>query len=188
MASGTIKVATLLGGISLLSWGAYMYNLKEAGSKLSIEPRIGVDVSWNGLVITSKPLIKNPTGFSFEINHPFVRLYGSNAVEVEQPGSTIKVTVYEKGSEIGSSNPENKKYTVPARGNLEVSKIAITIPWANVPKLISQIKSGSVTIFTEILTDVLLNRLFNLSIGISNTSKETVNTTKIIDLVKKILP
>lgn len=187
MASGTIKIATLLGGISLLSWGAYMYNLKEAGSKLSIEPRIGVDVSWNGLVITSRPLIKNPTGFSFEINHPFVRLYGSNAVEQKQSDGTTKL-IYEKGSEIGSSNPENKKYTVPARGNLEVSKIAITIPWANVPKLISQIKSGSVTIFTEILTDVLLDRIFNLSIGISNTSKETVNTTKIIDLVKKILP
>jgi|JI8StandDraft_2_1071088.scaffolds.fasta_scaffold00530_35 hypothetical protein len=180
----TIKVATAVGAIGVFSWAAYAYNLKRSGSRLVIEPNLSYGISMEGLIVRSKPVIKNPTNTVFQINHPFIEVYGSNEVEVKE-GNTSR-TEYQKSSLIGSSNPENRQHTIIANGSTNINTIEITIRWRNVPALLKQALRGKIVLFVKSNVGVILDRLFGNVLPISDETKEEVNTTEAIGLINTI--
>ena len=161
-----IKLTTLTTGIAAIGWGAYFFNLKKSASKMVVENNIGVDASLQGLILTIRPLIKNPTRFIFEIEHPFV-----NLLLKDDKG---------KLNTIGSSTPKNNRYTIPANGQINLEEIRITINWRNVPSLLQQAKTGKINLVSETLISVFLNKLFNLRLSISQKENHEINTSKII--------
>ncbi len=89
---------------------AYLKNIKRAQAQLEIIPVINIhQISLEGLTVRVDALLKNPTGASFKIKYPFVKLNHKDAL-------------------LGSSQAVNKDIKIPAFGQVMIKDIMIKVP------------------------------------------------------------
>jgi len=89
---------------------AYLKNIKRAQAQLEIIPVINIhQISLEGLTVRVDALLKNPTGASFKIKYPFVKLNHKEAL-------------------LGSSQAVNKDIKIPAFGQVMIKDIMIKVP------------------------------------------------------------
>lgn len=89
---------------------AYLRNIKRAQAQLEIIPVINIhQISLEGLTVRVDALLKNPTGASFKIKYPFVKLNHKDAL-------------------LGSSQAVNKDIKIPAFGQVMIKDIMIKVP------------------------------------------------------------
>ncbi len=89
---------------------AYLKNIKRAQAQLEIIPVINIhQISLEGLTVRVDALLKNPTGASFKIKYPFVKLTHKDAL-------------------LGSSQAVNKDIKIPAFGQVMIKDIMIKVP------------------------------------------------------------
>lgn len=104
-----ILAGTVLGAGTLAAI-AYLRNIKRAQAQLEIIPVINIhQLSLEGLTIRVDALLKNPTGASFKIKYPFVKLNHKDAL-------------------LGSSQAVNKDIKIPAFGQVMIKDIMIKVP------------------------------------------------------------
>jgi len=89
---------------------AYLKNIKRAQAQLEIIPVINIhQISLEGLTVRVDALLKNPTGASFKIKYPFVKLNHKDTL-------------------LGSSQAVNKDIKIPAFGQVMIKDIMIKVP------------------------------------------------------------
>jgi hypothetical protein len=110
MGAGTkILVGTALGA-GAIAGISYLMNIKRAQASLEVKPQAFIHkVNWEGLTIRVNALLKNPTGASFKIKFPYIR-------------------VDHKDTLLGSSQVINKDIKIPAYGEAFIKDIMIVIP------------------------------------------------------------
>ena len=105
---GTALGAGLIAGVN------YFRQLHKAKVELEILPKANLySLNWDGITVRVDVLLKNPTGGSFYIKFPYVKLI-------------YKTTI------VGSSHALNKDIKIPAYGEALIEKILITIPVTSV--------------------------------------------------------
>jgi hypothetical protein len=109
MNTGKILTGTAVGGV-VLAIAAYFTNISRAQAQLQVIPTANIHkLSLAGLSIKVDALLKNPTGASFKIKYPFVKLE-------------------HKGLLVGSSQVIDKDITIPAYGQVFIEGIMVNIP------------------------------------------------------------
>lgn len=110
MGAGTkILVGTAVGA-GAIAGISYLMNIKRAQASLEVKPQAFIHkVNWDGLTIRVNALLKNPTGASFRIKFPYIR-------------------IDHKDTLIGSSQVINKDIKIPAYGEAFIKDIMIVIP------------------------------------------------------------
>lgn len=104
-----ILVGTVIGAGAIAAI-AYLKNIKRAQAQLEIIPVINIhQISLEGLTVRVDALLKNPTGASFKIKYPFVKLNHKDAL-------------------LGSSQAVNKDIKIPAFGQVMIKDIMIKVP------------------------------------------------------------
>ena len=136
-----VAVSTVLTLITIILYGSRVIRLFNTANKTLIVPNIGIDASTEGLVITARPIVKNPTKDIFEIDHPFCK------VSLNDKEKTL----------LGSSDAQNKKYTIIANGQTQVDEVRILIQWQKVPALIQAAKTGVLDLLIETSTGAHLD-------------------------------
>ena len=111
-------------GIAATTKGA---SLKRLGDELEIDTDTHAQFRNKELIVTAKVRIKNPTGESLQLFHPFVR------VQFKENGDTFT-----------SSDPKPKQYTLMPNDVLEIDPIILRIGIIDlvraIPKLVKQMK------------------------------------------------
>lgn len=110
MGAGTkILVGTAVGA-GAIAGISYLMNIKRAQASLEVKPQAFIHkVNWDGLTIRVNALLKNPTGASFKIKFPYIR-------------------IDHKDTLIGSSQVINKDIKIPAYGEAFIKDIMIVVP------------------------------------------------------------
>jgi hypothetical protein len=109
MSAGKIIAGTVVGA-GVLAVIAYFKNISRAQAQLQVIPTANIHkLSLEGFAIRVDALLKNPTGASFKIKYPFVK-------------------VEHKGLLVGSSQVIDKDITIPAYGQVFIQGIIVNIP------------------------------------------------------------
>lgn len=97
-------------GAAILAAIAYFKNVKRAQAELEIVPVINIHkLDLSGLTVRVDALLKNPTGASFKIKYPFIKLTHKDAV-------------------LGSSQAVNKDIQIPAFGQVMIKDMMVNVP------------------------------------------------------------
>lgn len=108
-AAGKIIAGTAIGAgvVALIS---YFARLRRTGVQLEVIPKANIhSLSWNGLTIRVDAILKNPTGSSFSVKFPFVKVSHKDVV-------------------LGSSQVVDKDIAIPAYGQVMIERIMIEMP------------------------------------------------------------
>jgi hypothetical protein len=157
----SIRIGTLLGLGTFLIFAGRAVRLYNAGEKLVIVPNIGFGASWQGLIITADAVVKNPTSTAFQVAHPFV-----------------KVLLGDRKAVVGSSTPENKKYTVVANGETNMDRVSILIQWVKVPALLQAAKTGILKAFIDITSTVFID-FVPINAPIHSITEHNIDTSSV---------
>jgi hypothetical protein len=88
----------------------YVKNIKRAQEQLQIVPNASIyKLGLEGLIIKVDALLKNPTGASFKLKYPFIKLTHKNVL-------------------VGSSQVINKYIKIPAYGQVLIQDMMVKIP------------------------------------------------------------
>ncbi len=97
-------------GAGVLAVIAYFKNISRAQEQLQVIPTANIhELSLSGLTIRVDALLKNPTGASFKIKYPFVKLEHKDQL-------------------VGSSQVSDNDITIPAYGQVFIKGIMVNIP------------------------------------------------------------
>ena len=97
-------------GAAILAAIAYFKNVKRAQAELEIVPVVNIHkLDLSGLTVRVDALLKNPTGASFKIKYPFIKLTHKDAV-------------------LGSSQAINKDIQIPAFGQVMIKDMMVNVP------------------------------------------------------------
>ncbi len=104
-----IIAGTILGA-GTLAVIVYFKEILRAQAQLQVIPNASIyKLSLEGLIIRIDALLKNPTGASFKIKYPFIKISHKNEV-------------------VGSSQSVDKNITIPAYGQVMIADIMVKIP------------------------------------------------------------
>jgi hypothetical protein len=97
-------------GAGLLAVIAYFKNINRAQAQLEVVPVVNIhQLSLEGLTVRVDALLKNPTGGSFKIKYPFIKLTHKDVL-------------------LGSSQAVNKDIKIPAFGQVMIKDMMVKIP------------------------------------------------------------
>ena len=165
----TIGISTIFTGLTFGGTLLYLWGVGRAGRKMVVQTTFDADFTAQGVVLIIRPVLKNPTNAIFEVGAPFVSL-----------------SFEKKGAAFASSTPENKKYTVPANGQIALDAINITIPWINTPELVRMAKAGEILFYTKTAVQAYIARPLPFSINIEEETKQSIPTAGILGLIMGI--
>ncbi|WP_438940112.1 hypothetical protein [Chitinophaga hostae] len=97
-------------GAGVVALVSYFARLRRTGIHLEVIPKANIhSLSWNGLTIRVDAILKNPTGSSFSVKFPFIKVSHKDVV-------------------MGSSQVIDKDITIPAYGQVMIERIMIEMP------------------------------------------------------------
>lgn len=97
-------------GAGIIAMLSYFRNMRRASVNLEVIPAAYIhSLTWDGLTIRVDAVLKNPTGGSFKVKFPFIK-------------------VSHKEVALGSSQVVNKDITIPAYGQVKIDSMMIQIP------------------------------------------------------------
>jgi len=129
MANETLVKGLIIAGVASIGIAATTKgaSLKRLGDELVITTDTKAEVRNKRMTITARVKLKNPTGESIGLFHPFVR-----------------VQFEENGDPFTSSDPKPKQYLLEPHDTLELEPIVLEVGIFDlvraVPKLVNQIK------------------------------------------------
>jgi hypothetical protein len=107
-------IALVLIGGGLVAGYSYYVRMKKTSAELQVIPDASVyKLNWDGITIRIDVLLKNPTNGSFSIKFPFVKLMFKDTL-------------------VGSSEVVDKDITIPAYGQVKITKLLVNIPMASI--------------------------------------------------------
>lgn len=97
-------------GAGVVALISYLANMRRASVQLEVIPGVNIhSLSWTGLTLRIDAVLKNPTGASFKVKFPYVK-------------------ISHKGTTLGSSQVIDKDISIPAYGQAVIDSIMVEVP------------------------------------------------------------